>query len=345
MVMRETPHGVAAENWVVHPMRDSAFRSTLSPTAKERVMSTLTAERYARNQRVVPVDTSFREQLLSAMPMRERELKLAGVSTAVLEGGAGKPLVLLHGPGGYAAHYLRIIPDLVSSHQVIAPDLPGHGASRLDTGILDAERVIGWLGELIEKTCTSKPVLVGQALGGAIVTRFAIAHAQRIRGLVLVDSFGLRPFEPAPDFGLALHQFLGDPTEATHDALWRQCARDLETLRKQMGNRWQPLAAYNLERARDPNVQASLAMLMEQLAAPAIASVELASMAVPTSLIWGRYDRAVPLAVAEAASEHYGWPLHIVENAGADSPLEQPEAFVRALRTALAALDAKESSR
>ena len=40
--------------------------------------------------------------------------------------------------------------------------------------------------------------------------------------------------------------------------------------------------------------------------------------------------------MAEAASERYGWPLEIVEEAGDDPPLEQPQAFLRALRPALA---------
>jgi pimeloyl-ACP methyl ester carboxylesterase len=71
-----------------------------------------------------------------------------GVSTAVLEGGHGPPLILLHRPGGYAAHWMRVIPGLVATHRVVAPDLPGHGASEVGDGALDAERVLSWLGEL-----------------------------------------------------------------------------------------------------------------------------------------------------------------------------------------------------
>jgi pimeloyl-ACP methyl ester carboxylesterase len=40
--------------------------------------------------------------------------------------------------------------------------------------------------------------------------------------------------------------------------------------------------------------------------------------------------------VAEAASARYGWPLHVIEDAADDPPIEQPEAFLRALRAALA---------
>src|SRR6266536_303717 len=109
-----------------------------------------------------------RVRLLAGLPVTERRLQLAGVSTAVLEGGDGPPIVLLHEQGEFAAQWMRVIPELVTSHRVIAPDLPGHGASEINDGELDAERIFSWLGELIEGTCTSPPVLVGHMGGGAI---------------------------------------------------------------------------------------------------------------------------------------------------------------------------------
>jgi pimeloyl-ACP methyl ester carboxylesterase len=276
-----------------------------------------------------------RERLLAALPVTERRLQLAGVSTAVLEGGDGPPVVLLHGPSGYAAHWMGVIPGLVTTHRVVVPDLPGHGASEVADGALDAARVLAWLGALIERTCISPPALVGQLLGGAIAARFAIDHGDRLSRLVLVDTFGLREFQPAPEFGLALHRFFADPSVGTHQDLWRHCAFDLDGLRRRMGERWAPFEAYNLERARAPSVQTAVAALMEQLGIPAIPPADLARIDVPTTLIWGRHDRATPLSVAEAASARYGWPLHVIENCNDDPPVEQPEALLRVLRAAL----------
>ena len=48
-----------------------------------------------------------------------------------------------------------------------------------------------------------------------------------------------------------------------------------------------------------------------------------------------QYDRATALAVAEAVHERYGWPLHVIKHCADDPPMEQPDAFVRALRPAL----------
>jgi pimeloyl-ACP methyl ester carboxylesterase len=283
-----------------------------------------------------PAGDNARERLLAGLPVTERRLQLAGVSTAVLEGGEGPPVVLLHGPSGYAAHWMGVIPGLVASHRVVAPDLPGHGASEVAGGPLDAPRVLDWLGELIERTCSSPPALVGQLLGGAIAARFAIDHGDRLSRLVLVDTFGLCAFQPAPEFGLALTHFLAQPSQTTHRDLWRHCAFDLDGLRRRMGEHWAPFEDYNLDRARTPSVQAAVAALMEQLGLPAIPSGDLARIAVPTTLIWGRHDRATPLAVAEAASARFGWPLHVIENCNDDPPVEQPEALLRVLRAALA---------
>jgi pimeloyl-ACP methyl ester carboxylesterase len=243
--------------------------------------------------------------------------------------------VLLHGAGEFAACWMRVVPELVAGCRVVAPDLPGHGASELADKPLDAATVVAWLGELIERTCPSPPVLVGHLLGGAIAARFAIEHPDRLSRLVLVDTYGLGRFWPTPRYALAMLAFTARPTEGTQERLFRQCTFDLDGLREQVGERGRLLEAYALDRAREPAMNAALKHLMPQLGMRAIPPAELARIAVPTALIWGRRDRQVRLGLAEAASARYGWPLHVIERAADDPAFEQPEAFLRALRGAL----------
>jgi pimeloyl-ACP methyl ester carboxylesterase len=290
-------------------------------------------------------DGDARRRLLAALPVTERRLQLAGHSTAVLEGGDGAPVILLHSAGEFAALWMRVIPKLVTTRRVVAPDLPGHGASEMADGPLDTDHMVAWLDALIEHTCLSPPTLVGHGLGGAIAARFAIAHPDRLSGLALVDAFGLDRFEPAPTFGLALHRFFEQPTEHTRDGLFEQCFVDLDGLRQQLGGRWEPLAAYALDRARTSSQQAALGSLLPQLGLPAIPPADLARIPVPTTLIWGRQDLQVRLQVAEAASARHGWPLHVIENAGDDPALEQPEAFLRALHAALGTVTGQVAAR
>jgi pimeloyl-ACP methyl ester carboxylesterase len=276
-----------------------------------------------------------RRRLMAEIPATEYEVLLADVSTAVLVGGDGPPLVLLHGPGASAVHLVRLLPQLMASHRVIAPDLPGQGSSEVLDGPLDSGRVLTWLDELIQGTCPSPPTLVGDSLGGAIAARYATERGERLDRLVLADSLGLAPFEPTPDFGAALRAFMAQPDLSTHDRLWRQCALDFDALRERMGELWPPFEQYNLDLAQTPGILAALTGLMEQFVFAPIPAAELARIEVPTTLIWGRDDRATSLAVAEEASARYGWPLHVIEQCGDDPLFEQPEAFLDALKTAL----------
>lgn len=278
---------------------------------------------------------SIRERLLQGLPVVERKLELAGVSTVMLEGGGGPPLVLLHGPGEHALKWGRVIPALVRDHRVVAPDLPGHGSSTVRGDPLSADRVLAWLGELLDATCTTPPVLVGQVVGGAVAARLA-AGGRPLAHLVLVDSLGLAPFQPTPEFGEAVAAFLAEPDELTFDRLWQRCAFDLGRLQAGMGQQWHAYAAYTLERVRSPEARAAVHQLMEQFGFPAIPAEELARIEVPTTLIWGRQDQATALGVAEEASARYGWPLRVVEDSGDDPPFEQPERFLEALHAALA---------
>src|SRR5215208_5875620 len=150
-----------------------------------------------RSSRTVPTqavlfsETEMREQLLKDLSVTERRLDLTGVSTSLLEGGEGPPIVLLHGQGNFAAVWMSVISELVRTNHVIAPDLPGLGASELPEGPPGADTVLAWLGELIDKTCATSPAVVGISLGGQVATRFAAEHSERLAQLVLVDTPGL----------------------------------------------------------------------------------------------------------------------------------------------------------
>jgi pimeloyl-ACP methyl ester carboxylesterase len=193
---------------------------------------------------------------------------------------------------------------------------------------------------LVEETCPTPPVLVGRTIGGAIAARFAADRPGSLIHLVLVDALGLSAlglsaFEPAPRFGLAMQRFLSQPTAGTYDRFMDFCAFDLDLVREHWGQRWAPYAAYAVELASTPSVQAAVGNLIGQFAATPIPPVELARINVPTTLIWGRHDLATPVEIAEAVGARYGWTLDVIENAGDDPPLEQPAAFLAALRAAI----------
>lgn len=190
-----------------------------------------------------------RKRLLDRIPVTERYRQLAGVSTAVLEGGDGPPMVLLHGPGEPSLWWMRVISDLVETHRVIVPDFPGHGASEVTDNALDADSVTAWIDELIDETCSTPPTLVGHLPGGAVATRFASDRSDRLDRLVLVDSLGLGRFLPSPRFAFGLVRFLVRPTDGAYHSFLEQCMADRDGSIKRMGDDWEPFLAYYLERA------------------------------------------------------------------------------------------------
>ena len=280
-----------------------------------------------------PTIDDLRGRLLAGLPVTDRRLEVAGVSTAVLEGGDGPPVIFLQTE--FAAVWMRVIPELVRTHRVIAPDLPGLGASHVADGPPSVDTVLTWVGELIDRTCPTPPVLVGKGAGGAIAARFAVDRSDRLQALVLVDTYGLARYRPPLGMALTFAGVALRPTERGLDRGFRNyCFADLDGMRGEMGERWEAMAAYALDRFRTPTVRAAMRRLMRPLAS-AIPPHDLARITVPTTLIWGRHDRGVRLNVATDASERYGWSLHVIEYARDDPAIEQPHAFLEALRTAL----------
>src|SRR5262245_52225053 len=280
------------------------------------------------------LDHTVTKQLLADLPLVERRTTTAGVSTAYLEGGDGPTIVLLHGPGEFAATWLPVLPQLARTHHVIAPDLPGHGASQADIGALTGRRMLNWLGDLIEHTSPAPPALVGRIVGGAIGARFAIDRSERLAHLVLVDSLGLAPFEPDPRFALAMHRFLGRPDRPNYQRFMEFCAYDLDGAQKRWGPRWDPYATYAVELVQSAGVQAAMGWMLAEFATP-LSPAQLDEITTPTTLIWGRDDLATPVAVARATAAQQGWPLHVIDEAGDDPPLDQPTIFLDELRDAL----------
>lgn len=272
-----------------------------------------------------------RARMLEGIPVREERTVLAGIPTALLAGGEGPALVLLHGPGESAVNWRWVLPDLVTSHRVVAPDLPAHGATGGEDEPLDERRVLEWLEALVRETSPVPPVLVGHVLGGALAARYAAGpDGGTLQGLVLVDALGLDRFRPSLRFLMGLLGFQARPSKRTYRWFMSQCAYDRASLRERMGELWETFVSYNVRLARSPKSRAA-GRMFRKLGLPRIPAEELERIDVPTALVWGRHDRALPLRIAEEASERYGWPLHVVEKAADDPFRDRPRAFLRAL--------------
>jgi pimeloyl-ACP methyl ester carboxylesterase len=274
-------------------------------------------------------------RITAGLPLTERRLDLAGVSTVVLEGGEGPPLVLLHGQGGFGAFLAGLAVQLVDRYRVIVPDLPGLGRSELRGRALSPDGVIDWLGELIAKTCDQPPIVFGASLGGSIALRFAIDHPEDLSKVILMDSGSLGPFRPAPAVLVALIRFIKNPSVEAAERMQNVIFWDGPRVRAQMGERITALRDYQIERAGQPSVKNANRTLLRTLGTKRIPDEQLRKIKVPVAMIWGRHDRVMKYKLAERASRKFGWPLLPIDDAGHVPMAEQPAAFGTALRAVL----------
>ena len=277
-----------------------------------------------------------RERLLSGVPVTERRLQLAGVSTAVLEGGDGPPLVLLHGGiecGG--AYWAPVLDALADRHRVIVPDLPGLGESE-PVVRLDAAGFADWFAALVRETCQERPTLIAHSLDGSLAARFAVAHGDLLRRLVIYAAPGIGPYRVPLGLRVMAMRFGLRPTKRNAERFDRFAFYDFDQARRRDPAWFEAFSAYTRLRAAVPHVKRTMGQLLKA-GTKQVPNAELRRIEVPTTLLWGAHDRFVPLGLAEGASTRLGWPLHVIDDTGHAAHIEQPDAFLRALHAALGA--------
>jgi pimeloyl-ACP methyl ester carboxylesterase len=111
-----------------------------------------------------------------------------GVRTSYLEAGPADapPVLLLHGLGATNASLLPVLADLAVDHRVIAPDLPGFGASAAPSSPYNPAWFAAWVEEFQSVTHSRGAVVIGNSLGGRIALEAGLTHPRSVRGLVLL---------------------------------------------------------------------------------------------------------------------------------------------------------------
>ena len=119
---------------------------------------------------------------------RAAEVTVMGVRTSYLEAGPwdAPAILLLHGLGATNASLLPTLADLARDHRVLAPDLPGHGASAAPAGPYSAAWFAAWVEAFQGRTGSRGAVLLGNSLGGRIALEAGLTHPHSVRALILL---------------------------------------------------------------------------------------------------------------------------------------------------------------
>ncbi|HJT87586.1 MAG TPA: alpha/beta fold hydrolase [Bryobacteraceae bacterium] len=115
------------------------------------------------------------------------------------EGGAGEPLVFLHGAGGLV-HDLDFLDSLARKFHVYAPLLPGYGDSEECPELRDMLDFTLHTWDVVDALGVRNPVLAGFSMGGMIAGEMAAIAPREVSRLALIAPAGLWLDEhPIPD--------------------------------------------------------------------------------------------------------------------------------------------------
>lgn len=239
-----------------------------------------------------------------------RDIEAGGKRLRVLDLGGGDTtaVVLVHGFGADLNTWMFNQPALAKTRRVVAFDLPGHGGSTkaLDQAVNSASFATDIDGALAALGI-ERLHLVGHSMGGAIALSFANWQPDRVASLTLIASAAL-----GPDINA---DFIAGFVRATR----RREMQDVLTLLVHDPALVSRAMVEDVMRyKRLDGVAAALEKLAREWFPNGVQRVGNAeittNLSVPVQLIWGRDDRIIPLAHAEALAGRI--PLHIVEAAG-----------------------------
>lgn len=100
-------------------------------------------------------------------------------------------ILLIHGLAGSSKTWDGVIGDLADHHDVIAPDLLGHGESAKPRGDYSLGAFASGLRDFLTVLDVDRVTIVGHSFGGGVAMQLAYQHPHFIDRLVLVGSGGL----------------------------------------------------------------------------------------------------------------------------------------------------------
>jgi len=113
----------------------------------------------------------------------------AGVALRYKIDGAGTPLlILVHEMGGMIESWDRVVPLLADRFRILRLDLRGAGMSEKVREGIRVEQLADDIAALLDAVdLDEKAVVAGCAVGAAVALSFAVRHAERCAGLVMMN--------------------------------------------------------------------------------------------------------------------------------------------------------------
>jgi len=229
--------------------------------------------------------------------------------------GSGPLVIWLHGWGDSIVSSTAIRKELAQNYQVLAPDLPGFGASETPRTAWDLDDYAKWLELLLAKLSLDEPyAIIGHSNGGALAIHELATGSLKPQKLVLLAAAGIRTGQgSARKTGLKVLAKTGKVATAALPVKTREKLR--ETLYQKAGS--DLLVA--------PHMQETFKKIVAQ-----DVQADAAAITQPTLLLYGETDTATPPEMGQTYHELIkNSELHIVSDAGHFVYLDQTERVVK----------------
>jgi len=284
-------------------------------------------------------------QLSESKEPSPRLIRVNGVGiTCYCAGDGNDTIVLLHGAGVDSAllSWAEIIPLLSHRYRVIAPDLPGYGTSDRIDGEYTLEFYTNIVKGIIEGFESAPVILSGLSLGGGICLNMALTYPELIKILVPVDAWGL--FDRLPWHRLTywytrskLNDNLYAWTNKYPSVIRRSLTYSLFGDKSKVSN---ALISEIQKAMLEPDAGKPFISFQRSEITPTGFTTDLfgrlEEIKLPTLLIHGSLDRAVPVKGAILASKRIpDCELYLMEGCKHWPQKERPEEFTNAMQSYL----------
>lgn len=253
---------------------------------------------------------------------------LGGRRTHFVRKGLGPAVLLIHGFNLDHNTWLANIDALARHFTVHAVDLWGCGYSTREPLDYGFPLFVRQIRSFMDHLGLPRADLVGHSMGGGVAIATAAVHPDRIGRLVLVGSVGMarKPTFRERFFRLPWlpELVLGLPVDAIRRRnLLDYWIHDPELLTPEVF-----AALTGFQKVAGTN-RAALAMLRRDFFGTLDGEIDhLAELAIPTLLVWGRHDRAVPLAIGRLLHERLpASRLEVFERSSHLPNFDEPDRF------------------
>ena len=226
-------------------------------------------------------------------------------------------MLLLHGWGA-TKELMAPIGDRLRDYRVVAPDLPGFGATPPPAEAWGPTEYAQWVTALLDRLGVGRTHVVAHSNGGRVAIALAATHPERVGRLVLADSAGIRARRgPAARARVRVFKLL----RAASSATWLPA-----TVRRAAAGRAAGHGSADY-RAASGTMRATMVRLVNS-----DMRAQLAQLASSTLLIWGDRDEDTPLDDARTMERLIpDSGLVVFEGCGHFAYAEQPERFARVI--------------